>query len=31
MASIWILGIITAIGATISWALSVKDHIHRAP
>lgn len=27
MASIWIVGLFAAIGATISWILNVKEHV----
>lgn len=28
MAAIWIVGVIAAIGAAVTWVLNVKDHIH---
>lgn len=28
-AAIWVVGILAAMGAAITWALNVKDHIHR--
>lgn len=31
LAAFGLLGIITALGATVSWFLQVKDHIHHKP